>query len=154
MCIFVLFSSCWIKNPGFYIFFLAPVAAILLMNCVVFALVIRQLIGVSGHAVVNNTTKKKIGIRLNGAIIVILLLGLTYIFAFCAISLANVVFIYLFAIFNSFQGLFLFIFYGLLKKDAYNAWKSSIEIYIRGKSSRSEPSTYGNMYFIMACTTP
>ena len=121
MCIFVLFSSCWINNPGFYIFFLAPVAAIVLMNCVVFALVIRQLIGISGHAVGNNTTKNKIGIRLHGAIIVILLLGLTYIFAFCAISLADVVFFYLFAIFNSFQGLFLFIFYGLLKNDAYNA---------------------------------
>ena len=149
---FVLFSSCWIKNPGFYIFFLAPVAIILLTNCIVFVLVLHQLTWVSGRATVNKTTKRKIRSRLHGAVILIILLGLTYMFAFCAINLASVVFFYLFAIFNSFQGLFLFIFYCLLKKDSYNAWMSKIENSIQGMSSRSERSHSGNMYFIITCT--
>ena len=110
----------------FYFAFLGPVAFILLMNSIAFVLVLRQIIGVSGGVQLNKSTKAKIRTQLHGAVIIIVLLGLTYMFAIFAIDQASVVFYYLFAVFNSLQGLFIFVFYCMFKKKTYDAWKSTI----------------------------
>ena len=117
----------------FYVSFLAPVGTILLLNSIVFVLVLRQIIGVSSGIMVNKSTKTKIRTRLNGAVIMITLLGLTYLFAIFAIHQASVIFYYLFAIFNSLQGLFIFIFYCILKSASHNAWKSKLKSYYTSK---------------------
>ncbi|XP_041352198.1 adhesion G-protein coupled receptor G6-like isoform X2 [Gigantopelta aegis] len=113
---------CWLKNPAFYIAFLAPVSLILLMNLLAFGLVLRQILGVSAKNL-NKSDKASTVTQLRGAVGVIILLGLTYIFAIFAIGQASIVFYYLFAIFNSLQGLFIFIFYCVFKKDALNTWR-------------------------------
>ncbi|GFO27272.1 G-protein coupled receptor 126-like [Plakobranchus ocellatus] len=80
--------------------------------------------------------------RLRGAIGVVSLLGLTWIFAVFAIGEASVVFYYLFAIFNSLQGLFIFVFYCLLKKDAVIAWKRVLVCFEEyGESSKSSSNS-------------
>ena len=107
--------SCWIKSPAFYFAFLSPVIGMMLMNLIVFVLVLRQIIGVSGGAVLNKTNKNKICVRLHGAILMIILLGLTYLFGMFAIDQASLIFYYLFTIFNSLQGLFIFLFYCVYK---------------------------------------
>ena len=61
--------------------------------------------------------------QLRGAIAVVILLGLTWVFAIFAVGRASLVFQYLFSIFNSLQGLFIFIFYCLLKKDVKDIWR-------------------------------
>ncbi|XP_012944090.1 adhesion G-protein coupled receptor G4 [Aplysia californica] len=120
---FVNTGLCWLRNPAFYAAFVGPVCLILLLNCAAFALVIRQL---RSSSKLNKTDRNSTVQRLRGAIGVVILLGLTWIFAIFAIDRASVVFYYLFAIFNSLQGLFIFIFYCLLKKDAVAAWKRSL----------------------------
>ncbi|XP_059154611.1 adhesion G-protein coupled receptor G2-like [Physella acuta] len=57
-----------------------------------------------------------------------ILLGLTWIFAFCAIGKFRIVFNYLFAIFNSFQGLFIFTFYCMLKQEVVISLKKLCNI--------------------------
>ncbi|CAL1538527.1 unnamed protein product [Lymnaea stagnalis] len=113
---------CWIHNPAFYGAFVGPVCVILLINCMAFGLVVRQLMSMSSTKL-NKTDRNSTIQRLRGAVGVVILLGLSWIFAIFAIDQASVVFYYLFAIFNSLQGLFIFIFYCLLKKDAMTAWR-------------------------------
>ncbi|GFS00568.1 adhesion G-protein coupled receptor G2 [Elysia marginata] len=82
--------------------------------------------------------------RLRGAIGIVILLGLTWIFAIFAIGEASVVFYYLFAIFNSLQGLFIFIFYCVLKKDAMSAWKRVLPCFEEyGDSTKTSSNSRG-----------
>ena len=95
------------------------------MNLLAFGLVLRQILGVPAKNL-NKSDRAGTITQLRGAVGVIILLGLTYIFAIFAIGQASLVFYYLFAIFNSLQGLFIFIFYCVFKKDALNTWRRQL----------------------------
>ncbi|CAG5131282.1 unnamed protein product, partial [Candidula unifasciata] len=134
---FINSGMCWLKNPAFYAAFLAPVCLILLINCMAFILVVKQLASMSSIRL-NKTERNSTVQRLRGAVGVVILLGLSWIFAIFAIDQASVAFYYLFAIFNSLQGLFIFIFYCLLKTDAVVALKRSLPCFEEyGESSKS-----------------
>jgi hypothetical protein len=78
------------------------------------------------------------------------LLGLTWAFAIFAIGNGGIIFQYLFTIFNSLQGLFICIFYCVLKTDAQQAWKKKLGC---GKPTYSGPSTTKGMSSILnRCT--
>ncbi|KAK7491520.1 hypothetical protein BaRGS_00017159, partial [Batillaria attramentaria] len=104
---------CWLKGTAFYVAFVAPVCLILLLNVIAFTMVLRVITG-QGRKL-NRSHAISTGRQLQGAIGVVILLGLTWVFGFLAIDKASVVFSYLFAIFNTLQGLFIFLHYGLLK---------------------------------------
>lgn len=110
---------------AFYGSFLAPVVVVLIMNMIAFGLVVRQLFGISAKNL-NKTDTASTTSRLRGAVGVIVLLGLTWVFAIFAIDTAKIVFQYLFAIFNTLQGLFIFVFYCMFKKDAQLAWRKKL----------------------------
>ena len=117
-----LYFSCWLSRIPFYAAFLGPVALLIIVNSVVFVFVMRQIINRSS----NKLTKTEVSstkVRLRGAISVIVLLGLTWIFAIFAVGDFGIIFHYLFAILNSLQGLFIFIFYCFLKNDVRNLWR-------------------------------
>ena len=121
--------SCWISRLPFYCACLAPVLLILLLNLVAFALVMVQLHRFSkpSSQVIDKTVHTSAALRLKGAFSVTILLGLTWLFAVFAVGgAASLVFHYLFAIFNTLQGLFIFIFYCLLKKDVMKAWRRQL----------------------------
>ncbi|XP_055888101.1 uncharacterized protein LOC106072137 isoform X1 [Biomphalaria glabrata] len=136
---------CWLHNPAFYAAFVGPVCAILLVNFLAFALVIRQLMSMSSSKLNKSDTNSTVQ-RLRGAIGVVILLGLSWIFAIFAIDQASVAFYYLFAIFNSLQGLFIFIFYCLLKKDAMTAWKSLFPCFEEYKEKSSSHSRTKSLF--------
>ncbi|CAG2222328.1 ADGRG6 [Mytilus edulis] len=83
----------------------------------------RVLLNGSSKKITKSDNKSSISQRLKGAIALIVLLGLTWAFAIFSIDGGGIVFQYLFTIFNSLQGLFIFIFYCLLKTEAQQAWK-------------------------------
>lgn len=116
---------CWLKDLAFYIAFVGPVGLILVINFLAFGLVLRQILGLAGRKL-NKSDSFSVAQRLRGAVGVAILLGLTWIFALFAIDRASVVFYYLFAIFNSLQGLWIFVFYCLLKKEARSAWRRAL----------------------------
>ena len=93
---------CWLKELSFYGAFVAPVCLILIINFLAFALVLRQILGMSERKL-NKSDSFTVTQQLRGATGVAILLGLTWIFAVFAIDQASVVFYYLFAIFNSLQ---------------------------------------------------
>uniref|UniRef100_A0A3B5K4V5 G-protein coupled receptors family 2 profile 2 domain-containing protein n=1 Tax=Takifugu rubripes TaxID=31033 RepID=A0A3B5K4V5_TAKRU len=54
------------------------------------------------------------------------LLGLTWITGFFSFGPGRVVLIYLFTIFNSLQGLFIFVFHCLMKENVRNQWRAHL----------------------------
>lgn len=129
----------------FYAAFLAPVGIIIILNFIAFVLVMKQICGVSAK-ILTKSDRSKTTSRLRGAVSVVILLGLTWIFAIFAADGAGIVFTYLFAIFNSLQGLFIFIFYCLLKKDAKRAWIAKCCPRFSDKDSQTSRGKDSNMF--------
>ena len=92
------------------------------MNFVVFILIVRSLLTSGNKVTTDRKTSSITQARRSFAILVVL--GLTWIFGILAIKDAKLVFQYLFCIFNSFQGLLVFIFYCVLPRDTRRKWKS------------------------------
>lgn len=134
--VFPFSYRCWLNPIPFYASFLAPVAIIILINFIVFFLVLRQLLGASTKNI-NKTDSTKTSSRLRGAVTLVIMLGLTWVFAILAIDGGAPVFQYLFTVFNSLQGLFIFVFHCLLKTDAQKAWKRACCAGDKEKDSRT-----------------
>ncbi len=102
--------------------FIGPIAAILIFNSIVFVIVAKTAIKHRRKESAKGTTTI-IGfiLRLIG---VTFLLGLTWVFGgLTVVSETSLAFQILFAIFNSSQGFFLFVFFCVLNKDARQSWK-------------------------------
>lgn len=96
--------SCWLKNNiAFYVTVVAYFCVIFLMNLVMFVVVMVQLCRIKKQNPDN--MRHRNGLQdLRSAVGVTVLLGLTWGFAFFAWGPVNLPFMYLFCIFNSFQG--------------------------------------------------
>ncbi|KAK3085169.1 hypothetical protein FSP39_025425 [Pinctada imbricata] len=116
---------CWLSTNAFFGAFLAPVCAMLIFNFIVFVLVLRKIMGNSGKKL-NKSDKTRTSQRLRRAFTLVSLFGLTWIFAVFATDGAGIIFQYLFAISNSLQGFFIFIFNILLNKAAILQWKMKL----------------------------
>lgn len=100
--------SCRLLGVPFIVAFLTPVSLVFIGNIIAFCLIIRSLL-TSGNRV--NSTRKISGYqRARQCIAITILLGLTWVFGILAIDDAKLVFQWLFCIFNSLQGLFVFFF--------------------------------------------
>ncbi|CAI9743479.1 G-protein coupled receptor 126-like [Octopus vulgaris] len=106
---------CWLTKGPFYAAFLAPVAIILLFNLTMLFLVILRLISMQRDKHFPHETRKP---RILGIVGLISMFGLSWVLAFLAFGEAAQVFQLLLAIFNTLQGMFIFIFYCICKKDA------------------------------------
>jgi len=122
-----------LSSDAFYRTLLEVIGA----NCVVFVLVMRQLHSAARRKL-TQSQHTHAAIHLQRAASVMILLGLTWAFAFFAIGGANIAFQYLFAVFNSLQGLFIFIFYCASRKDVQQAWK---EMLTRSKKATTSSSS-------------
>lgn len=109
-------EACWLDVPSGLIWaFIAPAVIIILINIVVFVLVIRQMMGT--RHVQNKTQVEKVKAGLKATAVILPLLGITWLFGLLTFSSSTVAFKYMFAIFNSLQGLMIFIFHCLLNKQ-------------------------------------
>nr|KAG5695717.1 hypothetical protein BaRGS_004462 [Batillaria attramentaria] len=110
---------CWLTGTAFYAAFVGPVCLILLLNLVSFVLVLRVILGLTDKQETSQAAQK-----LRRAIGVVVLLGLTWVFGLLSIEdTSQIVFNYLFAIFNSLQGLFIFLFYCVFNKNTRAIWQ-------------------------------
>lgn len=119
----------------------------LLTNCIIFFMVVRELCKITSKDTEKSVYAEAMS-RLRGALGIVTLLGLTWIFAFFAISDAGLTFHYLFAISNSLQGLFIFLFYCLLKTDVQIAFKKSLARRSSGMDSFNRGKTNGVFYTV------
>ena len=134
--------SCFIGDVRvFFAAFLGPIFAVLLFNLVTFIIVIVVLIRHTRNKLGKTTDarkQRKSNIRLAMSLFgIMILFGLTWVLGAFTISEASLTFQILFAIFNSLQGFFIFIFFCVLNKDVRQLWLERVTCgrYVKSKSS-------------------
>ncbi|CAJ1099247.1 adhesion G-protein coupled receptor G6-like [Octopus vulgaris] len=114
---------CWLSEPSFHVAFLTPVVIILIFNFILISLVTWRLISPQRN---KRFDRKRSIVRVLGLVGLLFLFGLTWVFAFFAVSEAATVFRYLFLVCNTLQGIFIFVFYCLYKKDTRDGVKEFV----------------------------
>nr|KAG5692221.1 hypothetical protein BaRGS_009821 [Batillaria attramentaria] len=96
-------GMCWLRGVAFYSAFVAPVSLTLVFNFISFAFVLRTIVGLKHNKAGKAESSQNVQ-KLRRAVCVVVLLGLTWVFGFLAVDGATqIVFYYLFAVFNSLQ---------------------------------------------------
>ncbi|XP_063350759.2 adhesion G-protein coupled receptor G6 [Pelmatolapia mariae] len=114
---------CWITNEAvFYTTCVGYFCLVFLLNMAMFVVVMLQICGRNGKRS-NRTLREEVLRNLRSAISLTFLLGMTWGFAFFAWGPVKLTFMYLFSIFNSLQGLFIFIFHCALKENVQKQWR-------------------------------
>ncbi|XP_055740899.1 adhesion G-protein coupled receptor G6-like isoform X3 [Salvelinus fontinalis] len=114
---------CWIRSQVvFYVTCVGYFSVIFLLNVAMFIVVMIQICGRNGKRS-NRALREEVLRNLRSVISLTFLLGMTWGFAFFAWGPVNLAFMYLFSIFNSLQGLFIFIFHCALKENVQKQWR-------------------------------
>ncbi|XP_065683141.1 serine-rich adhesin for platelets isoform X3 [Hydra vulgaris] len=112
-------NLCVVQGLPFYFGVLLPVCVVMVFNIVMLVLVIR---GIDNNSSPFNKVKSKKKVRI--AFACSLLLGTTWVFAVLAVGKFKTVFQWLFCIFNSLQGFFIFLFYAVNNQKLKEHWLS------------------------------
>ncbi|KAL7835383.1 hypothetical protein SRHO_G00277300 [Serrasalmus rhombeus] len=115
---------CWLKNnTAFYVAVVAYFCVIFVFNMVMFVVVMVQLRRIKRQNPHNNQYRS--GLQdLRSIAGLTILLGLTWGFAFFAWGVVSLAFMYLFTIFNSLQGFFIFVFHCAIKETVRRQWRT------------------------------
>ncbi|XP_066988124.1 uncharacterized protein [Macrobrachium rosenbergii] len=136
------YRICWMSVQGFKYAFLPPLALTMTVNVVMYSLIIHG--AICGRARVNSTMSERTLFmnQLRMAVCVFFLLGFTWIFGLLAVSQLRQVFSYLFCIFNTLQGFFLFLCHICREQGARKYWKDFLSVLTKDPVS----STPGNSF--------
>ena len=114
-------------SPPFYFGVLLIIGLIILINFIIFTVVIYKLTcskkNVGAHKTTTGRAKNDLTWRrVQNAVAISALLGVTWFFGFMAIGGARVVFNVLFLVFNSLQGLAIFMMFCVRQKEVREKW--------------------------------
>ncbi|KAJ8355839.1 hypothetical protein SKAU_G00186330 [Synaphobranchus kaupii] len=114
---------CWIRSQlVFFVTCAGYFCVVFLLNVAMFVVVMMQICGRNGKRN-NRSVREEVMRNLRSAISLTFLLGMTWGFAFFAWGPVSLAFMYLFSIFNSLQGLFIFIFHCAMKENVQKQWR-------------------------------
>ncbi|XP_063953513.1 adhesion G-protein coupled receptor G6-like isoform X3 [Lytechinus pictus] len=118
-------TYCFVKpGPALYYGVLLLVALLLATNFIIFGLVMQRLScrkSVAAHKT-NQASRGETWKRVQNAVAISVLLGLTWLFGFLAIGGARLIFNILFLVFNSLQGFFVFLMFCVRQKEVREQW--------------------------------
>ncbi|KAI4878819.1 hypothetical protein NFI96_033304 [Prochilodus magdalenae] len=119
----VSYGNCWLKNDiAFYVAVVAYFCVVFLLNLTMFIVVMVQICRIKRQNPHNVQHRNGLqDVRSVAGLTV--LLGLTWGFAFFAWGPVNLAFMYLFAIFNTLQGFFIFVFHCAVKENVRRQWR-------------------------------
>ncbi|XP_056016129.1 adhesion G protein-coupled receptor L3-like [Ostrea edulis] len=129
---------CWLARTTRY-GFIVPALVIILINFAILAVAMRALFSSSFMIKKSIRDKARSGIR--GTCALLPVLGLTWVFGILYIDENTIIFGYLFAVFNSLQGLFIFLFHVLLNNQVRKAISRKIQKY-ESRSLTTKSSKY------------
>ncbi|KAM7409511.1 hypothetical protein PAMA_001139 [Pampus argenteus] len=110
-------KACWLSVDNHFIWsFIGPVTFIIMLNLIFLIITMYKMVKHSTTLKPDSSRLENIKSWVMGAFALLCLLGLTWSFGLFFINEASIVMAYLFTIFNTFQGMFIFIFYCLLQK--------------------------------------
>ncbi|KAM6953383.1 adhesion G-protein coupled receptor G2-like [Aplochiton taeniatus] len=123
----VLPSSCWLRNDiAFYVTVVAYFLLVFVLCLLVFIVVLVQLAHVKKQNPQNTSPHRSVMTDLRSIAGLIILLGLTWGFALFAWGPLYLPFVYLFSIFNSLLGLFVFVFYCAMNESVRRQWTTHL----------------------------
>uniref|UniRef100_T1JBP7 Uncharacterized protein n=1 Tax=Strigamia maritima TaxID=126957 RepID=T1JBP7_STRMM len=139
---------CWLRTDNYFVFsFVGPVIAVIIINFLFLSVAIFMM---CRHSNITTTLKNKeqtklanMRIWIRGAVMLVILLGLTWTFGLFYLNQESVVMAYAFTILNSLQGLFIFIFHCVQNEKVQKEykrllWKSlCLAMCIKNKGRRS-----------------
>ncbi|XP_072245507.1 adhesion G protein-coupled receptor L2 isoform X12 [Leuresthes tenuis] len=110
-------KACWLSVDNHFIWsFIGPVTFVIMLNLIFLVITMYKMVKHSTTLKPDSSRLENIKSWVMGAFALLCLLGLTWSFGLFFISEASIVMAYLFTIFNTFQGMFIFIFHCLLQK--------------------------------------
>ncbi|CAI5776848.1 adhesion G protein-coupled receptor L2 isoform X4 [Podarcis lilfordi] len=110
-------NACWLKVDNYFIWsFIGPVTFIILLNIIFLVITLYKMVKHSNTLKPDSSRLENIKSWALGAFALLCLLGLTWSFGLLYVNDETIVMAYLFTVFNSFQGMFIFIFHCALQK--------------------------------------
>ena len=138
---FLFIFSCFISHIGvFFGLFLGPILAIVCFNTVVFVIVLRVLIKHYLRKIDDIDNKKKVFGTFKtflSVVSIMFMFGLQWLFGAFTIAQASEAFQWLFVIFSTLQGVFLFLYFCVLAQDAREHWLNLLTLGRRKLQRRS-----------------
>lgn len=111
---------CWLTiEEGVIYAFVVPAALIIVINLIITAIVLRALF--STRAVMSKSQQDKIRAGVRSVAVLAPILGISWIFGVLSVNSSTIIFQYLFTIFNSLQGFFIFLFHCVLNRAIVDA---------------------------------
>lgn len=124
----LLTGICYPTGYALYFGVIVPIGLIITANCVIFILVIYNIVrGPDGKLRTNERDITLAQLRLS--IFLFFLLGLSWIFGFCATTRAGLVFSYLFCLTATLQGFVLFLYFVILDPVTRSLWTKFLKKY-------------------------
>ncbi|XP_007638551.1 adhesion G protein-coupled receptor L2 isoform X4 [Cricetulus griseus] len=110
-------KACWLHVDNYFIWsFIGPVTFIILLNIIFLVITLCKMVKHSNTLKPDSSRLENIKSWVLGAFALLCLLGLTWSFGLLFVNEETVVMAYLFTTFNTFQGVFIFIFHCALQK--------------------------------------
>uniref|UniRef100_A0A4W4HR62 Adhesion G protein-coupled receptor G4b n=1 Tax=Electrophorus electricus TaxID=8005 RepID=A0A4W4HR62_ELEEL len=120
-----LVTACWVRgNVAFYVSVVAFVALVLVGNTAVLGMVLVQIRQMQGNKAEGGRARVLWDLRVVASLT--FLLGLTWMLAFFAWGPVQVPLLYLFSVFNSLQGFFIFLFHCFMKENVRKQWRTHL----------------------------
>uniref|UniRef100_A0A6Q2YGD4 Adhesion G protein-coupled receptor D1 n=1 Tax=Esox lucius TaxID=8010 RepID=A0A6Q2YGD4_ESOLU len=129
-------GNCWLslKNGAIWAF-VAPALFVIVVNIVILISVTRIISRISSENYKVHGDANSVKLTAKAVAVLLPILGISWIFGVLAINDQSLMFQYLFAVFNSLQGLFIFLFHCLLNSEVRAAFKHKTKVWSLTSSS-------------------
>ncbi|XP_068594734.1 adhesion G-protein coupled receptor D1 [Brachionichthys hirsutus] len=129
-------DNCWLslKNGAIWAF-VAPALFVILVNIGILISVTRIISRISGESYKVHGDANAVKLTAKAVAVLLPILGISWIFGVLAVNTHSLPFLYVFAIFNSLQGFFVFLFHCLLNSEVRAAFKHKTKVWSLTSSS-------------------
>uniref|UniRef100_A0A671TK69 Adhesion G protein-coupled receptor D1 n=1 Tax=Sparus aurata TaxID=8175 RepID=A0A671TK69_SPAAU len=129
-------DNCWLslKNGAIWAF-VAPALFVIVVNIGILISVTRIISRISGESYKVHGDANAVRLTAKAVAVLLPILGISWIFGVLAVNTHSLPFLYIFAVFNSLQGFFVFLFHCLLNSEVRAAFKHKTKVWSLTSSS-------------------
>ncbi|XP_032373214.1 adhesion G-protein coupled receptor D1 isoform X1 [Etheostoma spectabile] len=129
-------DNCWLSLTNGAIWaFVAPALFVIVVNIGILISVTRIISRISGESYKVHGDANAVRLTVKAVAVLLPILGISWIFGVLAVNTHSLPFLYIFAVFNSLQGFFVFLFHCLLNSEVRAAFKHKTKVWSLTSSS-------------------
>uniref|UniRef100_A0A8C4NHD6 Adhesion G protein-coupled receptor D1 n=2 Tax=Eptatretus burgeri TaxID=7764 RepID=A0A8C4NHD6_EPTBU len=123
-------DNCWLSiNGGAIWAFVAPALCVIAVNIIILIVVTRIISRISSENYRSHGELRSFRLTAKAVAVLMPILGISWLFGVLAVNESTILFQYLFALFNSMQGVFIFLFHCLLNSEVRAAFKHKTKVW-------------------------